>query len=37
MRYLFKEVDLNKKKEKLLNIYKDIIKKIITDLKIYYS
>lgn len=27
MRYLFKEVDLNKKKEKLLNIYKDIIKK----------
>lgn len=26
MKYLFKEVDLNKKKEKIINIYKDIIK-----------
>lgn len=26
MKYLFKEVDLNKKKEKIINIYEDIIK-----------
>lgn len=27
MKYLFQEVDLNKKKEKIINIYEDIIKK----------
>ena len=27
MKYLFKEVTLNKKKEKIINIYENIIKK----------